>query len=181
MFRIKYEEVFSYKPNADTSHLLDSLVSALAVYATAFRFKLSLRVRAQFADLEQRSLSNDNCLEVVSYLSYHATRCNTGARSYARLVMNCVQSQGWRFIAGCWNTGICHKTLHHNATHFYTRVRSRARLVMSCVQSHRCEFIAAGWNTARHCNRTQHISTHVCVVVLNSWWTAYSHKNASLL
>jgi len=42
VFRIKYEEVFSYKPNADTSHLLDSLVSALAVYATAFRSKLSL-------------------------------------------------------------------------------------------------------------------------------------------
>jgi len=33
---------FSYKPNADTSHLLDSLVSALAVYATVFRSKLSL-------------------------------------------------------------------------------------------------------------------------------------------
>ena len=30
------------KLNADTSHLLDSLVSALAVYATAFRSKLSL-------------------------------------------------------------------------------------------------------------------------------------------
>jgi len=42
VFSIKYEEVFSYKPNADTSHLLDSLVSALAVYATAFRSKLSL-------------------------------------------------------------------------------------------------------------------------------------------
>ena len=42
MFRIKYQEAFSYKPNADTSHLLDSLVSALAVYATAFRSKLSL-------------------------------------------------------------------------------------------------------------------------------------------
>jgi len=42
VFHIKYEEVFSYKPNADTSHLLDSLVSALAVYATAFRSKLSL-------------------------------------------------------------------------------------------------------------------------------------------
>jgi len=42
VFRIKYEEVFSYKPNADTPHLLDSLVSALAVYATAFRSKLSL-------------------------------------------------------------------------------------------------------------------------------------------
>ena len=42
MFRIKYEEAFSYKPNADTSHLLDSLVSALAVYATAFRSRLSL-------------------------------------------------------------------------------------------------------------------------------------------
>jgi len=42
VFRIKYEEIFSYKPNADTSHLLDSLVSALAVYATAFRSKLSL-------------------------------------------------------------------------------------------------------------------------------------------
>jgi len=38
----KYEEAFSYKPNADTSHLLDSLVSALAVYATAFRSRLSL-------------------------------------------------------------------------------------------------------------------------------------------
>jgi len=42
VFRIKYQEAFSYKPNADTSHLLDSLVSALAVYATAFRSKLSL-------------------------------------------------------------------------------------------------------------------------------------------
>jgi len=42
VFRIKYEEAFSYKPNADTSHLLDSLVSALAVYATAFRSRLSL-------------------------------------------------------------------------------------------------------------------------------------------
>ena len=30
------------KPNADLRHLLDSLVSALAVYATAFRSKLSL-------------------------------------------------------------------------------------------------------------------------------------------
>jgi len=46
VFRIKYEEAFSYKPNADTSHLLDSLVSALAVYATAFRSRLSLKVLA---------------------------------------------------------------------------------------------------------------------------------------
>jgi len=30
------------KPNADIPHLLDSLVSALAVYATVFRSKLSL-------------------------------------------------------------------------------------------------------------------------------------------
>jgi len=42
VLRIKFQEAFSYKPNADTSHLLDSLVSALAVYATAFRSKLSL-------------------------------------------------------------------------------------------------------------------------------------------
>ena len=42
MFRIKYEEVFFSKPNADLCHLLDSLVSALAVYATACRSKLSL-------------------------------------------------------------------------------------------------------------------------------------------
>jgi len=47
VFRIKYEEVFSYKPNADTSHLLDSLVSALAVYATAFRSKLSLNAHVR--------------------------------------------------------------------------------------------------------------------------------------
>jgi len=45
VFRIKYQEALSYKLNADTSHLLDSLVSALAVYATAFRSKLSLRTR----------------------------------------------------------------------------------------------------------------------------------------
>jgi len=32
----------SPKPNADIPHLLDSLVSALALYATAFRSKLSL-------------------------------------------------------------------------------------------------------------------------------------------
>jgi len=31
-----------YNPNADICHLLDSLVSALAVYATAFRSRLSL-------------------------------------------------------------------------------------------------------------------------------------------
>jgi len=42
VFRIKYQEALSYKPNADLRHLLDSLVSALAVYATAFRSKLSL-------------------------------------------------------------------------------------------------------------------------------------------
>jgi len=42
VFRIKYQEAFFSKPNADLRHLLDSLVSALAVYATAFRSKLSL-------------------------------------------------------------------------------------------------------------------------------------------
>jgi len=42
VFRIKYQEAFFSKPNADLRHLLDSLVSALAVYATAFRSKLSV-------------------------------------------------------------------------------------------------------------------------------------------
>ena len=38
------EEVLLKKPNADIPHLLDCLVFALAVYATAFRSKLSLDV-----------------------------------------------------------------------------------------------------------------------------------------
>ena len=36
------EEALSQNQNADIRHLLDSLVSALALYATAFRCRLSL-------------------------------------------------------------------------------------------------------------------------------------------
>ena len=41
----KIRRGFFSKPNADLRHLLDSLVSALAVYATAFRSKLYLVCR----------------------------------------------------------------------------------------------------------------------------------------
>ena len=49
------EEAIFSKPNADIQHLLDSLVSALAVYATAFRSKLSLHELTGTRDMARDS------------------------------------------------------------------------------------------------------------------------------
>jgi len=81
VFRIKYEEILSYKLNADTSHLLDSLVSALAVYATAFRSKLSLwKSKKKTVEIQHNivEIQHISFVEMQGKISYYKVRVSGG-------------------------------------------------------------------------------------------------------
>ena len=64
----KHEEALSQNPNANIRHLLDSLVSALAVCTTAFRSKLFLNTLQHTATPESRRQQLQKMLHSVDVL-----------------------------------------------------------------------------------------------------------------
>jgi len=132
VFRIKYQESLSYKPNADTSHLLDSLVSALAVYATAFRSKLSLRTQKQERYWIQIQIGGGGDREEVDQAT---ESCNGDGKlrmhKYGRLCEKVdritVRQMFANFLRTCYQELQCSGTLYCNKFLITPRLRNRRK------------------------------------------------------